>query len=429
VEKPACDFFVESLEVSTACEALAFAAAHSVGGEHARGLEERCVGYVVDHFAECSAEPSFLQLPCGAVAEVIGSDDLPVEETAVLAAVRAWFDHDEAARAGSLSALLPLVRWPLLPVEVRLQLSHEPLLQGMIVRAPQLGMQLLLELTAEFAASDAAAACPRLKRRKGTKVPVLPLAFIALSQQKYRPDPQYMTRQNDINSNMRGILVDWLVEVSEQYKLHTETLFLSINYIDRFLSRNNVQRGKLQLVGITCMLVAAKYEEIYPPSVEDFVYISDNAYSREQVIAEEVKLLNALKFHCTVATSRQFLRRFAKAARADHTTHEMAHYLAELSLLDITFVKYPPSVIAAAAILIAINTTHLFGYGNLNWDATMQYYTTYSFEDLEPCAKALLATGKASYSGTSQFRAVKKKYTQPKFDNVATRRLCEAVSA
>jgi cyclin-A len=247
-------------------------------------------------------------------------------------------------------------------------------------------------------------------------------------QQKYRPDPQYMTHQNDINANMRGILVDWLVEVSEEYKLHTETLFLSINYIDRFLSRNNVQRGKLQLVGITCMLVAAKYEEIYPPSVEDFVYISDNAYSREQVIAEEVKLLNALKFHCTVATSRQFLRRFAKAARADHTTHEMAHYLAELSLLDINFVKFPPSVIAAASILIAINTTHLFGYGNLNWDATMQYYTTYSFEDLEPCANALLTAGKSSYNGSSQFRAVKEKYSQGKFDNVANRRLCDSLS-
>lgn len=134
-----------------------------------------------------------------------------------------------------------------------------------------------------------------------------------------------MNRQSDINANMRGILVDWLVEVSEEYKLHTETLFLSINYIDRFLSRNNVQRGKLQLVGITCMLVAAKYEEIYPPSVEDFVYISDNAYTRENVISEEVKLLNSLSFHCTVATSRQFLRRFAKAARADHETHELSH--------------------------------------------------------------------------------------------------------
>jgi hypothetical protein len=76
VEKAACDFFVESIEPSTACEALAFAAAHSECGEHARELHERCVGYVVEHFAECSAEPSFLELSCEAVAEVIGNDDL-----------------------------------------------------------------------------------------------------------------------------------------------------------------------------------------------------------------------------------------------------------------------------------------------------------------------------------------------------------------
>jgi hypothetical protein len=75
-EKAACDFFVESIDASTACEALAFAAAHSECGEHARELRERCVDYVVEHFAECSGEPSFLELPCEAVAEVIGSDDL-----------------------------------------------------------------------------------------------------------------------------------------------------------------------------------------------------------------------------------------------------------------------------------------------------------------------------------------------------------------
>jgi hypothetical protein len=189
VEKAACDFFVESLEVSTACEALAFAAAHSVGGEHARGLHERCAGYVVDHFADCSAEPSFLELPCEAVAGVIGSDDLAVEEAAVLAAVRAWFDHDAAGRQDSLAVLLPLVRWPQLPVGVQLDLPQEPLLRRMMERNPlqncPLGMQLLTECSTKFAASDAAAACPRLKRRKGTVPPVLPLAFTALSQQHY----------------------------------------------------------------------------------------------------------------------------------------------------------------------------------------------------------------------------------------------------
>ena len=239
VEKAACDFFVESIDTSTACEALAFAAAHSECGEHARELHERCVGYVVEHFAECSAEPSFLELSCEAVAEVIGNDDLAlgghpvgamagnlggaaqstmhdfvqrrplsqtqaavatqaamvacrpaaaVEEEQVLSAVRAWFDHDAAGRAESLKVLLPLVRWPLLPVDIQLQLSKEPLLVRMLRlddEARALGMELLLEISAQFAASDAAAECPRLKRRKGTLLPVLQLAFTALSQQHY----------------------------------------------------------------------------------------------------------------------------------------------------------------------------------------------------------------------------------------------------
>ena len=187
VEKAACDFFMEALEPSTACEALGFAAAHSECGEHASVLRERCVGYVVEHFAECSAQPSFLELSCEAVAEVIGSEDLPVEEEQVLAAVRAWFDHDAASRTGSLKLklLLPLLRWPLLPVEVRLGLPKEPLLQAMMRLDAEMGMHLLLELTAEFAASDAAAACPRLRRRKGTVSPVPTLAFTVLSQQHY----------------------------------------------------------------------------------------------------------------------------------------------------------------------------------------------------------------------------------------------------
>jgi hypothetical protein len=188
VEKVACDFFVDSIDSSTACEALAFAAAHTACGEHARGLHERCVEYAVDRFAECSIERSFLELPCEAVAELIGSDDLPVEEAAVLAAVRAWFDHDAAGRASALKVLVPLVRWPLLPVPVQLGLPKEPLLQAMMKADDdhlELGMQLLTECRTKFAASDAAAACPRLKRRKGAKAPVLPLAFTALSQEHY----------------------------------------------------------------------------------------------------------------------------------------------------------------------------------------------------------------------------------------------------
>lgn len=92
-----------------------------------------------------------------------------------------------------------------------------------------------------------------------------------------------MGKQDDINSSMRAILVDWLVEVGEEYKLLPQTLYLTVSYIDRFLSSMRVVRGKLQLVGTACMLLASKFEEIYPPEVSEFVYITDDTYTAKQV--------------------------------------------------------------------------------------------------------------------------------------------------
>jgi hypothetical protein len=101
---------------------------------------------------------------------------------------------------------------------------------------------------------------------------------------KKQPSPTYMSRQSDINARMREILVDWLVEVHFKFKLQQETLYLTIHIIDRFLERRAVSRNKLQLVGCTAMLLASKYEETYPPEVKDFVFISDQAYQRDQIL-------------------------------------------------------------------------------------------------------------------------------------------------
>ena len=107
--------------------------------------------------------------------------------------------------------------------------------------------------------------------------------YIYIKQIQFRPRPEYMRRQKDITHSMRSILVDWLVEVAEEYKLSPQTLYVAVSYIDRFLTEMGVQRGKLQLLGVTCMLLAAKYEEVYPPAIEEFVYITDNTYTRDQV--------------------------------------------------------------------------------------------------------------------------------------------------
>lgn len=121
-----------------------------------------------------------------------------------------------------------------------------------------------------------------------------------------------------MNAKMRAILVDWLVEVAEEYKLCADTLYLSVNYIDRFLSIHPVQRSNLQLVGISCMWIASKYEEIYPPNVNDFCYITDNTYSKEQMVNMEELVLKKLKYELTVPTSKTFLRRLLQVGSWGH---------------------------------------------------------------------------------------------------------------
>jgi cyclin B len=82
----------------------------------------------------------------------------------------------------------------------------------------------------------------------------------------------------EINAGHRTILIDWLSDVGLKFKLLTETLFLTVWIMDKYLStKPGVARKKLQLVGTTSMLVAAKYEEIYTPEVKDYAWITGHA--------------------------------------------------------------------------------------------------------------------------------------------------------
>merc|ERR1719217_120697 len=121
-----------------------------------------------------------------------------------------------------------------------------------------------------------------------------------------------MESQADINPKMRAILIDWLVEGHMKYKLKAETLFLSISILDRFLAKKRVSRKKLQLVGVVATLIAAKYEEIYPPEINDLVYICDKAYTNNEIKEMEIVMLTVLEFQLRVPTAVSFLDRFAK---------------------------------------------------------------------------------------------------------------------
>ena len=152
-----------------------------------------------------------------------------------------------------------------------------------------------------------------------------------------------MTRQIDINEKMRGILVDWVIEVHLKFKYFPETLYLAINLIDRYLERTQILRNRLQLVAVAALLIASKYEEIYANEVKDFVFISDNAYTREEVLSMEEQILISLEFNVTIASSFRFLERFAKVGQVSQKVFHLGQYLAELTLIEQRMLVYKPS--------------------------------------------------------------------------------------
>lgn len=169
-----------------------------------------------------------------------------------------------------------------------------------------------------------------------------------------------METQKDVNEKMRAILIDWLVEVHLKFKLMVETLYLTVNLIDRFLEKEPITRNKLQLVGVTAMFIASKYEEIYAPECRDFVYISDKAYTREQILSMEGLMLSKLGFQLTTPNAFVFLKRYCKVAGIISTTRSktelLAHYLVELTLQEYKMLQYLPSTIAASAVYLALKT-------------------------------------------------------------------------
>jgi len=170
---------------------------------------------------------------------------------------------------------------------------------------------------------------------------------------KTMPNPDYMSHQEDLEWKMRGILVDWLIEVHTRFRLLPETLYLAVNIIDRFLSAKVVQLDRLQLVGVTAMFIASKYEEVLSPHVANFRHVADDGFSETEILSAERYVLSALDYDLSYPNPMNFLRRISKADNYDIQTRTLGKYLMEISLLDHRFMQYPQSQCAAASMYLA----------------------------------------------------------------------------
>ncbi|KAM7257489.1 hypothetical protein ACFE04_013230 [Oxalis oulophora] len=226
-------------------------------------------------------------------------------------------------------------------------------------------------------------------------------------------NPNYMAQQHDVNDRMRGILIDWLIEVHYKFELMDETLYLTVSLIDRFLAAKPIVRKKLQLVGVTAMLLACKYEEVSVPVVEDLILISDKAYTRKEVLEMEKLMVNTLQFNLSLPTPYVFMRRFLKAAQSDKKLELMSFFMIELSLIEYEMLKFPPSLLAAAAIYTAQCTLN----GCMQWSKTCEQHTNYSEEQLLECTRLMVRYHEKA--GNGKLTGVHRKYSTSKFGYAA----------
>ncbi|KAJ2501842.1 B-type cyclin [Coemansia sp. RSA 1972] len=223
---------------------------------------------------------------------------------------------------------------------------------------------------------------------------------------KLMPDPTYVDRQPAITWATRSILVEWLVQVHQRFNLLPETLYLCVNFVDRFLSTKEILINKLQLVGAVCLLLAAKYEEMHVPSIKDIEYMVEKNYSEEEILRAERYILRMLNFDLGWPGPLSFLRRVSKADDYDMATRTLAKYFIEVTLIDERFVAVPCSQVAACAQYVSLR---LLDKGP--WSRAHAFYSGYFESELIAHARVLLAL----LAQPRKHRAIYEKYADRRF--------------
>jgi hypothetical protein len=256
-------------------------------------------------------------------------------------------------------------------------------------------------------------------------------------EKQLKPLFGYMKNQTDMNEKMRAILIDWIVDVHFKFKLVPETLFLSINLIDRYLSLKVVKRDQLQLIGVVALLIACKYEEIFSPELRDFEYITNKAYKKEEMTRLELEILKLFSFDITFPSSLRFFEIIAATLKLNHQDLSLGRYLLEIFLLDYRCTKFTGSEIASSVAFLVFNLksnrtdsttkeckkltrifdinkshlSHRFKFEDLN------QLNNFWYEKIKECSKDICFI--LENIDNTGLLTIKKKFMTPEFDQIA----------
>lgn len=241
--------------------------------------------------------------------------------------------------------------------------------------------------------------------------------LISFNEEKFQSNPQYLTEysneiyehlkkteqinipnyeilesnQKEVTENARAILINWLFQIQSKFELLPETLYLTINIIDRYLEKNsNYPLRKYQLVGVTAMLIASKYEEIYAPEIRDFLHITRKMFSYEDVIEIENKILSTLKFDLLTASPYTFLVRFHLISGDNMTLFYLSQLFLELSLLSYDVMRNKNSLKASCALYLARKCERINSSNKDKvWSNELKFFSGYDETDLRGCIRSI----------------------------------------
>merc|ERR1712117_935773 len=168
-------------------------------------------------------------------------------------------------------------------------------------------------------------------------------------------------KDSKIAPHMRKIVTDWMSEVCEDQQCKPEVFFLSINYLDRFLSRVNIQKEQFQLCASVCLLLASKFSQVVPISTDKIVIYTDSSVTAQELRQWEIKILNVLHWELSSVTTHSFLEYLMPeiltivSNKVDiETVRRQAETIAAMAATEYSFISAKQSLIAAAALSAAL---------------------------------------------------------------------------
>ena len=229
--------------------------------------------------------------------------------------------------------------------------------------------------------------------------------------------------KTEISEKSRKILIDWIISVHAKFNLLPNTLFLTINLIDRIIEKNVAYINSFQLLGTTALHIAAKYEEIYPPEINDYIFISNKAFSKEDVIEMENFILDKLNFDILCISPYVFLDRLYFISRENNIdVYYLTSMFIEFSFLSIEIMKNKQSLIAASMFYLALK--FIYPKKNKVWNNKLQIHTGYKEHKIKSVIKDFILFFKGNIRDKkNKINSLFIKYNHDKFGNVSEKYL------